>query len=179
MSARLLIGDKLWRDIRLGVRTLRKGGAFTFAAAVTLALGIGGTTAAFTAIDALLLKRLPYPDPQELVSIQIPSGNRLGVSQRSSDLTYPLWQQIRQHPEFGAQMLRQVPGINPAVVALALQHHERLDGSGYPRGGKPRLLRNAGKRKQNQHAEDQAGRLHITSILHSFHSPDQRSSSGG
>ena len=69
-----MIEEKLWRDIRLGARTLRKNGTFTLAAAVTLALGIGGTTAAFTAIDTLLLRPLPYPDPRHLVTVGVERG---------------------------------------------------------------------------------------------------------
>ncbi len=42
-------------------------------------------------------------------------------------------QQIQQHPELGAQLLRQMPDLDPIVAVMALQHQERLDGSGYPR----------------------------------------------
>ena len=42
-------------------------------------------------------------------------------------------QQVQQHPEMGAQLLRQVPNLDPVAAIMALQHQERLDGSGYPR----------------------------------------------
>ncbi len=40
---------------------------------------------------------------------------------------------IRQHPKLGHQLLKTVPNIEPAILYAALQHHERFDGSGYPR----------------------------------------------
>ena len=59
----------LWqrRDLRDGVRTLRRQPAFTLAAIVTFALGIGTTTAIFAALDAVILTPLPFADPAALV----------------------------------------------------------------------------------------------------------------
>ena len=57
----------LWSDLRYGARMLLKNPGFSLAAIVTLALGIGGNTAVFTVINALLLKAFPYGDPQQLV----------------------------------------------------------------------------------------------------------------
>ncbi len=41
---------------------------------------------------------------------------------------------IRKHPEFGYSVLKQIMGLESAIAKVALQHHERLDGSGYPYG---------------------------------------------
>ena len=41
---------------------------------------------------------------------------------------------IRQHPELGGQMLRQLTKVDPLIATMAKQHHERLDGTGYPQG---------------------------------------------
>ncbi len=57
------------QDLRYGVRMLIKNPGFSLAAIVTLALGIGGNTSIFTITNALLLKSLPYQDPQRLVEI--------------------------------------------------------------------------------------------------------------
>src|SRR5437588_4816006 len=57
----------LWSDLRYGARMLLKNPGFSLAAIITLALGIGGNTAVFTVINALLLKGLPYQDPPQLV----------------------------------------------------------------------------------------------------------------
>ena len=62
-------GEALGQDLRYAVRGLRKAPAFTLVAVLTLALGIGGTTTIFTAIDALLLRPLPYPDHDRLVAL--------------------------------------------------------------------------------------------------------------
>ena len=55
--------------IRYSLRTLRRAPAFTATVALTLALGIGASTAAFSAMDRLLLRALPYPEPDRLVAL--------------------------------------------------------------------------------------------------------------
>lgn len=59
----------LWRDVRYGARMLLKSPAFAFAAIITLALGIGATTATFSSADALLWKPIPLPNLDSLVMI--------------------------------------------------------------------------------------------------------------
>ena len=59
----------LWKDVRFGARMLLKSPAFTVAAIVTLALGIGATSATFSCADALLWKPIPLPDLDTLVMI--------------------------------------------------------------------------------------------------------------
>ena len=58
------------QDLRFSLRSLRRAPAFPLAAITTLALGIGATTAIFTTLNAVLLKPLPYPDPEGLYSIR-------------------------------------------------------------------------------------------------------------
>src|SRR5437899_12181811 len=67
----------LWQDIRYGVRTLVKQPGFTIVALLTLALGIAATTAIFTVVDAVLLRKLPVTDPGRVVVIhnQLPKLN--------------------------------------------------------------------------------------------------------
>ncbi|HEU4586520.1 MAG TPA: ABC transporter permease [Gemmatimonadaceae bacterium] len=57
------------RDIRFAFRTLSRAPYFTIIAILTLALGIGATTAIFTVVDGVLLRPLPYPEPQRIVRL--------------------------------------------------------------------------------------------------------------
>ena len=59
----------LWQDIRYGARTLRNSPGFTLTAVVTMALGIGATTATFSVCDAMLWKPLPLPHLDQLVIV--------------------------------------------------------------------------------------------------------------
>ena len=59
--------ENLIKDVRYGVRTLLRQPGFTLVAIVTLALGIAANTAIFTVVDAVLLRPLPYPEPERLV----------------------------------------------------------------------------------------------------------------
>ena len=59
------------QDLNYGVRQLRRRPSFSIVAIATLALGIGVSTALFSIIDAALLRPLPYPNPEELVTLDV------------------------------------------------------------------------------------------------------------
>lgn len=63
--------ENIWRDLRFGARVLRANAGFTTMAVLTLALGIGATTAIFSVIDNVLLEPFPYAHQQRLYSVVI------------------------------------------------------------------------------------------------------------
>jgi putative ABC transport system permease protein len=69
--------DSVVNDVRYAVRTLHRTPGFATAAILTLALGIGASTAIFTVIDGVLLKPLPFPHPDQLTMVWPTSGSRV------------------------------------------------------------------------------------------------------
>jgi putative ABC transport system permease protein len=92
-SSRWLWWDHLWQDARYALRMLRKSPGFTAISVLTIALGIGATTAIFSVVDATLLRPLPYPESQQLVSIQ---ADFPGAGAKDVGMSEPEWQDFQR-----------------------------------------------------------------------------------
>jgi putative ABC transport system permease protein len=76
----------LLHDVRRAARSLRRSPAFLAVALVTMAAGIGASTAIFSAVDAVLLRPLPYPQPERLVALY---STRTPANDAGSAVSYP------------------------------------------------------------------------------------------
>ena len=78
--------ETLWQDAQHAARMLRRNPGFTAIAVATLALGLGATTTIFSVVNSILLRPLPYPDSQRLISVYSAysrfQGFRIAVSMR-------------------------------------------------------------------------------------------------
>jgi predicted permease len=83
--------DDLLRDLRYTVRGLRRSPGFTTTALVTLALGIGATTAVFSVVYAVLIKPLPYPHAETIVSLEHTTAGRAAQDGRIQEFSASLY----------------------------------------------------------------------------------------
>src|SRR5436190_6882722 len=85
--------DILIQDVRFSLRMLRKSPGFTAIAILTMALGIGATSAIFSVVDATLLRPLPYSHPDQLISIQ---ADLPGISAHDVGMSQPEWHDLQR-----------------------------------------------------------------------------------
>ena len=94
--------DGVWRDLRYAVRTLVRSPTFTLVAVGTLALGIGANTAIFSVVDGVLLRDLPYDDPDEIVTVWLDMRRRDGPVREW--FTYADFEDFRAEPNLFEEM---------------------------------------------------------------------------
>ena len=85
--------DILIQDVRFSLRMLRKSPGFAAIVVLTIALGIGATTAIFSVVDTTLLKPLPYSHPEELISIE---SDLPGINAHDVGMSQPEWRDFQQ-----------------------------------------------------------------------------------
>jgi putative ABC transport system permease protein len=88
---RIPLFEEFFQDLRLAARMLRKSPTFTLTALVALVLGIGGNTAVFSVVNAILLKPLPYPAPGRIVMFM--TNSPTGLNSSASPAKLNLWRQ--------------------------------------------------------------------------------------
>jgi predicted permease len=127
----------LLTDVRYAIRRLRSSPVFTTAAVLTLALGIGGTTAIFTLINAVMLRSLPVSDPARL--FRIGDGDNCcvqgGPQDRWGMFSYPLYQRLKaEAPEFEEVSAFQAGGARLSVRRAKVEEASRPLRSEYVTG---------------------------------------------
>ncbi len=111
--------ESLWRDAKLAVRQLRHNSGFTLTVLLTLALSIGANTAIFSIVNALLLKSLPYAQPERMGTIFLrTTGSESSDARRTIDGEQ--WQLLRDEVP---SLLSAVSGMRTSGVNLRAGSH--------------------------------------------------------
>lgn len=175
--------DQLRQDVRYALRSFRRTPGFTVVAAVTLALGIGATTAIFSAVNAALMKPLPFTSPEQLVniretdrrgrgSVSVFSGNFVEWRNRASSFQEAAAWRLEYFNVTGNDEPEQVQGLRVSERARR----------GPPSGRFPRGGLSLGARATNTFEEKPTWN-HFSARFNSFPTPSRpgggRSAMGG
>src|SRR5215831_5628547 len=134
------------QDVRYGVRMLFKSPLFTAVALTTIAIGIGANTAMFSLVDAILLRPLPYPEPQRLIVAGIHQRGEPGSLMGRAD--FLAWRDHQQSCEqvavldagassfalSGRGTPEQIPGVNVSANFFSIFGVAPLKGRGFHPG---------------------------------------------
>jgi len=119
------------QDIRYALKQLRKNPGFSVVVILTLAFSIGANTAIFSVVDAILLRPLPYPEPQRL-------GSLMQKISGPASYSYPVaidrdtWRQLRDNvPAVTAAVASKTGGVNLEAAGRAQYVHGQRVSAGY------------------------------------------------
>jgi predicted permease len=101
--------ENLLQDVRYGVRLLVKSPGFAAVAILTMALGIGATTAIFSLVDATLLHPLSYPHPEQLVRVE---DDLPGIRAQDAGISIPEWKDLERSGIFQYVVLQGFGSVN-------------------------------------------------------------------
>jgi len=111
LKGRWIALDKLLRDLRFGLRSLRHSPGFAATAILTLALGVGANTAVFSVMNAVLLRSLPVADPGRVVYLRTSNQPRgSGTIDSNETFSYPVYDALR----------KQTGGLSPVIAYVPL-----------------------------------------------------------
>src|ERR1700742_4462553 len=102
--------EALFQDLRYALRALRQSPGFAITAVGSLALGIGANAAIFSLINAVRLRSLPVPNPQELAQIHVRGDGSVGLTEREDSLSYPQLVEIRKQQQAFSSLLAWTDG---------------------------------------------------------------------
>src|SRR5215475_15654611 len=118
--------EELWQDLRYGARMLLKRPGFTVVAVITLGLGIGANTTMFSAINGLLLRPMPFKDPELLVHLD---ERALKAGFESLGVSFPDFADWRARSRSFERMALYEEDSFTLASGTATERAERVDGA--------------------------------------------------
>jgi predicted permease len=121
----------LLQDLQYALRQLRKSPVFAITAVLTLALGIGATTAIFSVMNAVMLRSLPVPNPQQLGYVHVPGGQPDGASNTGNgetSLSEPVYEALREDHAVFQDVMAFVPLSKDKIAVRIGDSTEQAEG---------------------------------------------------
>jgi predicted permease len=129
LKGRFVWLDKMARDLRFGLRSLRQSPGFSATAILTLALGIGANTAVFSVMNAVLLRSLPVTDPAHLVYLRTSNPPRgTGTIDSNETFSYPVYDALRHGTAALSSVIAYVPLSGSKVAVRYGMQPEEAEG---------------------------------------------------